>query len=496
MNSFKNFLLEEIAAGSVNKVSVLIQKYINKKLKIKSFKLPGIERWEGQGKGFGIRLFLVDGRSLRFNWSSAGINAFNLSSLDIWFNEKEHYRAFFDKEVSLVKVLPLVAEWLQKGVIPGKFRTKADGIDLNESADENMKMLNAILNIISTPGFTKNKVWKVWKGTGVKVFEEIEEMYPDLLYKSGRKYIWDGTAKDIKKILASANTIFDNAGMVRGNIKKVSGKEKIKPSDQIAEFEANMERLSFEDQLHDLENLVKMTVSGASNALFVAGKGGIGKTYTVEKMLHSMGMSDGRGYFKNTGSASAAGVYALLFKYNDSIIFFDDSDDALKDQQARNIFKAATDTKKVRKLVWNKMGKNIVDPDEEDMTPEEMLEKGLLPRHFEFTGRIIFISNLSINKLDPDGAIRTRAFLIEIDPTTVEIYDFMEKIVDKIDLEEGLNLSHDNRVKVVGLLRSGKSKQSANLRKLSRGLNMMAGAEAAGVSIPDAQLKRMIEFYA
>jgi hypothetical protein len=49
---------------------------------------------------------------------------------------------------------------------------------------------------------------------------------------------------------------------------------------------------------------------------------------------------------------------------------------------------------------------------------------------------------------------------------------------------------------VVDLLRKGKSKQSANLRKLSRGLNMAAGALAAGVEVSDGDLARMIESYA
>jgi len=141
------------------------------------------------------------------------------------------------------------------------------------------------------------------------------------------------------------------------------------------------------------------------------------------------------------------------------------------------------------------MGKNVVDP-EGDLTDEEILENGQIPRYFEFTGKIIFISNLPMDKLDPDGALRTRAFIIDIDPTEEEIYDFMEKIVGDIKLEDGLNLDLKQRKKVVDLLRKGKSKQSPNLRKLSRGLNMAAGAIAAGVTVSDSELARMIETYA
>ena len=159
------------------------------------------------------------------------------------------------------------------------------------------------------------------------------------------------------------------------------------------------------------------------------------------------------------------------------------------------MFKAATDTKKVRKLVWNKMGKNVVEPDEYE-DPQELIDDGKIPRFFEFTGKIIFISNLKMDKLDPDGAIRTRAFMIEIDPTDIEIYDFMESIVDKIKLDGDLNLDSATRKKTVDLLRKGKSKQTANLRKLSRALNMQAGTLKSGVNISDSDLTRMIETYA
>jgi len=237
-----------------------------------------------------------------------------------------------------------------------------------------------------------------------------------------------------------------------------------------------------------------MTLAGAANA-FISGRGGVGKTFTVEELLKNMGKRDNIDYFKNSGSATAAGLYTTLYRYRDKIVFFDDSDDALKDQEARNIFKAATDTKAVRKLVWNKMGKNVVEPDDE-MTDEEILDQGLIPRYFEFTGKIIFISNLSLDKLDPDGAIRTRAFLVDVNPTDAEVYDFMDKIVGNMPLGDGLTLSDQDRKRVVKILRSGTSKQTANFRKLNRGLNMLAGCEKSDVTVSDAELQRMISMYA
>ena len=204
-----------------------------------------------------------------------------------------------------------------------------------------------------------------------------------------------------------------------------------------------------------------------------------GKTETTERTLKEFGKSDGDGYIKVAGSATPAGIYRILFKHRKDTILFDDCDSALQDQEGRNLFKAASDTKRVRKISWLKGGKSYVDPDDYDWDAEEPGDE--LPRSFEFTGQIIFISNLKLDKLDPDGALRTRGYIINIDPTNEEIYDFMAKICDKIPLEVDYPLSHADRVEVIDIIKSRKiPEKSANLRTLVRGLNTRAGVEKTG----------------
>ena len=513
MLEFKEYITEELSTGSLEKASAIILKYLRKTTGIKQmFVNQGIEKFKNSnGAGYGVR-FYAPGKKIeswRFNWTSVGsASSSNLSSIDLWNGSTQgaNYHISFDREVSLVQVLPQLADMIKGGTVKsGKFVTYPNDIALNESIDKTLSLLSEavdpddaydnVVSLISSPGFTKQKVFKVWKSVGVKIFDEMEAQNSAIIKKVGRQYVWKGTDKDVAKLLSQKSTILQTIGTVSGTIRGGSAKETYSHGSQLDELEADRERLSYEKQLADLENLIKMTVSGAANALFIAGRGGIGKTFTVEKVLASLGLSDGNGYFKNTGTASAAGIYSLLFKNQNEVILFDDSDDALKDQEARNIFKAATDTKAIRKLVWNKMGKNIVEPDEYE-DPQELIDANLLPRYFNFTGKIIFISNLKMDKLDPDGALRTRAFMIEIDPTETEIYDFMETIVDKIKLDGSLSLDSSTRKGVVDMLRKGKSKQSANLRKLSRALNMMAGTLKSGVSVSEAELTRMIETYA
>ena len=513
MLEFKEYITEELSTGSLEKASTIILRYLRKKTGVKKmFAAAGLEKFKNSnGAGYGVRFYAPGKKieSIRFNWVNVGsANSSNLSSIDMWNGSSQGptYHIAFDRDVSLVQVLPQIADMLKSGKVKtGKFVTYPTDVPLNESVDEDLALLTEavdpddayanVVSLVSSPGFTKQKVFKVWKSVGIKIFDEMEAQNPAIIKKVGRQYIWKGSAKDEKKLLSQKSTILSAIGATSGSIRGGASKETYSHSTQLDELEADRERLTYEKQLDDLENLIKMTVSGAANALFIAGRGGIGKTFTVEKVLAEVGLSDGNGYFKNTGTASAAGIYSLLFKNQDGVILFDDSDDALKDQEARNIFKAATDTKKVRKLVWNKMGKNVVEPDEYE-DPQELIDANLIPRYFNFTGKVIFISNLKMDKLDPDGALRTRAFMIEIDPTEGEIYDFMESIVGKIKLDGGFEMDLQTRKSVVDMLRKGKSKQSANLRKLSRALNMMAGTIKSGVSVSDGELTRMIETYA
>lgn len=207
-----------------------------------------------------------------------------------------------------------------------------------------------------------------------------------------------------------------------------------------------------------------------------------GKTQTVEDELSKAGLTDGNGYFKNTGSASPVGIYGSLYDNKDGIVLFDDCDSALADQEGRNLIKSATDTKKIRKVAWNKKSSSIIRlSDFEQMVDEADGERPttkdgspLYPNSFEFTGRVIFISNLPLNKLDPDGALRTRGYIIEIDPTDAELIDYMAKIAPLIKLENGTVLPQEKIDEVVEQIRNSTNKSDISLRKLVRALNIKA----------------------
>ena len=152
--------------------------------------------------------------------------------------------------------------------------------------------------------------------------------------------------------------------------------------------------------------------------------------------------------------------------------------------------KAALDTKKKRKLTWSKHASWLFDPanQEEMAKTEDSIAVGeepeMFPKYYDFEGRVIMISNLSADTLDPDGALATRGFILTLDPTKDEVFAFMRKIAPKIPVE-GRQLTDAERNEVVDMIE--KQPGTANIRKLVRGLNMCASG------VPNWQ--RIVERY-
>ena len=136
------------------------------------------------------------------------------------------------------------------------------------------------------------------------------------------------------------------------------------------------------------------------------------------------------------GFSTAKGLFKLLYENKDSIVVFDDCDSILKDPDALNLLKGALDSYDKRFISWNT---NSVDDN--------------LPRTFQFTGGVIFISNLTQDKISQ--ALRSRSMCIDLSMTTDQKIDRMEHIlkeanflpsvssIQKIDAFEFLKVNKD-----------------------------------------------------
>lgn len=506
MNINQTILAEAISAAQFPKVSVLIRQYLKRNLSSDVYLYPEPEHFKHNGKtGVGIRYFLRKNESVRFNWlsDSSVDTSKNLVSVTYWdgssFSGQPSMQIEFDRSQSLVKSLPMVVNFLQAPKT-GKIlfmevsnimesvmaNINADFSSINEAKVTGGDILPTIQNVIRafSQGLQLKDIYTMSASIGTghdKVCKTIRALYPDFFAKEGatNKFVSKDNAKkiDAGKIASALGS--DGVGATVSS----GGTDVVIASKEIQAMEDNLPHLVFEEQLADLRRSMALLMQGAVNGLFVAGKPGVGKTQTIEDELQKRGLTDGTGYFKITGSASTAGIYRLLYEHRNDILLFDDSDGALADQDSRNLFKSATDTKKVRKISWMKAGKNYVDP--EDM-PEDDEDGGgpagdVLPRYFDYKGKIIFISNLKMDKLDPDTALRTRAIVINIWPTDTEVIDFMYKIAPHIKLDVDYVLDQKKRMEVCDVIRARPvKKDTINLRMLVRGLNIRAGIEKDG----------------
>lgn len=513
----ENIITEAIRAPDFDKATQLIRRYLQGKLqKVYIYPAPEVFHPANGKRGVGIKFFVQGHQAVRLNWlgNNAG-NSNGLISMDFWDGSKSpqpypSHHVKFDIEQSLVKVLPFIVDF-----VSGKIDRDGAGIFVNEevsiydrplvtdfndahliheatyTSGDLHKTVSNILNALNQ-GFSisdQNKAGGVKKygPRWNKAIEAIKRNHGDLFTKDGLKHII--SKSDVKKIDADKVLAYISGGTDTIGFAVSSGDKETTEVDGASD--QDIELMSYEESLDALKTGMKLLMSNASNSLWVAGRGGTGKTVTVEAMLNDAGKSDGDGYFKITGSATPAGIYRMMFEHKNEILLFDDSDSALNDQEGRNLFKAAADTNKRRKISWMKGGKNYVDPSDYD----EESDDDSLPRYFDFTGKIIFISNMPLNKLDPDGALRTRGFIINVDPTNEEIYDFMAKICDKITLDVNYPINKNARVEVINILRARKvQNKTANLRQLVRGLNTRAGIESQGGT--DEEWQKFVRLFA
>jgi hypothetical protein len=505
--TFTEFLMEGSTGFSSSKLESavdLIITYLQGKLPNMQ-KMPGVEEYiknDGE-KGFGLRYF-IGKKSFRLNWIKKG-DFTSIHSVDVWDGTTFYPNFTIDTEgQSTVKILPLLVNLIRNPKV-GRFSLEKETVKEAVLLYEAKKPFDEIFDEIADwlderdgDPFLGSDIAKLSGGPrGLQVlFQMINTNKTKFKVEAKGKrtyYTFKGSSSglDRDKVLSDLGAGGSKGKEAKTDSKvEVTGgqKEKITSAEikRLEQEEKERNRIPYEQQLGDLAELVKGVVKkGISNALFLTGKAGTGKTHTVEKTLKDLGLSDNHGYFKVTTTSSPSSMYRALYDYKDALILFDDADTALDDIEGRNIIKAATDTKKVRKLMWGKSVGWTFDPDRppkdvEDETEwfEKKLEEGFYPKYFYFTGKIIFISNLPVKKLDPDGALKSRSFVVDVDPTRDELVQFMKKIAPSIELEENLTLGDKERHEVVDVIAKDEKSEDFSLRKLVRGMNM----RAAGLS--------------
>lgn len=193
----------------------------------------------------------------------------------------------------------------------------------------------------------------------------------------------------------------------------VSEQKPVKPK---VDFPIN-QRFEFVDQL------VNMVATKQTPSCIITGEGGLGKSYTVLESLKKAGLKDisefdvgqsvpnMKAFRVIKGFSTAKGLFRILFENQNNIVVFDDCDSILKDPDALNLLKGALDSFDKRLITWN----TSVDNDN-------------LPRFFQFKGGVIFISNMTSDKINQ--ALKSRSMNIDLSMSVDQKLDRMEFIMN------------------------------------------------------------------
>lgn len=223
---------------------------------------------------------------------------------------------------------------------------------------------------------------------------------------------WEAIDKNGKVLFASSSKYYVKQKMGSAPVKFV---ESVKNNN----FSIN-ERFDF------VGKIVKMVASKTTASAIISGQGGLGKTYSVIKALKDAGLKDitdladfqvgdkidsKRSFRVVKGYSTAKGLFRTLQECNGMTIIFDDCDSILRDPIALNLLKGALDSYGDRYISWNA-----------DMRDED------LDKTFKFTGQVIFITNVSSERLDQ--AVRSRAMVVDLSMTRDEMLERMRTIAN------------------------------------------------------------------
>ena len=229
-----------------------------------------------------------------------------------------------------------------------------------------------------------------------------------------------------------------------GRVSRIHSPQPRKKEKQKLSFMTVVEKRDPKVMFSNLERLTKMVGRGIQPSLVITGGAGLGKTYLVKKTLTDMGLEEAKQFVHFKGRATAAGLFVTLYENCDKIIVLDDCDSVFKDDDAVNILKAALDSYDTRKLSYI------------STKPLKDAYGDPVPRHFEFTGKIIFISNIAQSKLDE--AIKSRSFVSDISMNTEQMFkridDLMGDMETKIPVEvkeKALKIMKDLEAKYDGV---------------------------------------------
>lgn len=174
------------------------------------------------------------------------------------------------------------------------------------------------------------------------------------------------------------------------------------------------------NRYQSMETLISAVASNTVNSLVIAGAAGLGKSFTVNKVLSEINSGSEYNYIFHRGYLRASHLFRLLWenRHQGQTIVLDDTDSIFGDETALNILKAALELKSTRRIGWGSE-KEFLDEDGD-----------VIPRYFDYEGSVIFLTNLAFhdliasnNKYSPHlSALESRSLVLDLGIKTKKEY--------------------------------------------------------------------------
>ena len=239
---------------------------------------------------------------------------------------------------------------------------------------------------------------------------------------------------------------------------KAQPKELKKETNHLAKQVENVQKYDINQRFSFLESLVRMVGKGFRNSLVITGKGGLGKSHTIEQEFDLLGLKPYNAltqegdYKVIKGTSTARGYFNTLRRYNGIILIFDDCKKVLLEPTIIEISKGALDSKKHRSVCW------VTATDEHE---------------FEYTGRCIYLANLKHSQLDE--AFKTRASVVDVSMTPDEMIQRIRFIASK----EGYrtDIDEDLKQEAIQIIEENKHCEKLSIRTFLEAMDYIAAGE-------------------
>jgi len=212
-----------------------------------------------------------------------------------------------------------------------------------------------------------------------------------------------------------------------------------------------------------LDRMAHQVALGNLPSLIVSGPPGLGKSFTVEKVLKEVrgeatseivDEEDFKPFDIISGTISAVGLYIALWNQRDNgVVVLDDCDAVFNDETSLNLLKAVLDSSPDRWVSYRKRA--------------QWMDEMNIPTSFPFNGSVVFCTNIDFESAIAKGsglaphfaALIDRSLYLSLTMRTHE--DFMTRIYH-VAIEDGMlqrsGLSEEEAIEVMAFIEENASR--------------------------------------